>query len=367
MGANDKGVVIGNEAVFTRLPKQLRGGLLGMDLLRLGLERADTAAAAVAVMTGLLDEFGQGGACGLEDKHFSYHNSFIAADPDEAWVLETAGPYWAALRVNGAYAISNRLTIGEEFDLSSRGLIDSARAGGLLKKGKNFNFASCFSDPLFSFAAAGRSRRARSMELLKDSSFSPGPQAAFKILRDHGTESYRPDSHLLLDRICAHAANNLTRKAAQTTGSLVACLGKGKREYWSTGTSAPCLSVFKPIWMDNGGPRDSWGPVPGAEYDPKTLWWEHESLHRAVLLDYELRREAFIKDRDELENLFFKKASETGPDARTDLTSWCFDESRRAMKNWLERVQAVRPRNMGGVVFRRFWKKMNSAVGVPVF
>ena len=46
MGANEHGVVIGNEAVFTRdLLKDRRrpDALLGMDLLRLGLELAQTA------------------------------------------------------------------------------------------------------------------------------------------------------------------------------------------------------------------------------------------------------------------------------------------------------------------------------------
>ncbi len=65
MGANEHGVVIGNEAVFTRAEP---GGkaLLGMDLLRLALERADTAERAVSVMVELLERHGQGGPCSYE-------------------------------------------------------------------------------------------------------------------------------------------------------------------------------------------------------------------------------------------------------------------------------------------------------------
>ena len=98
MGANSHGVVIGNEAVFTKLPYEKEPGLIGMDLLRLGLERADTAEAAVTVMTELLTTYGQGGNCG-HTHDFRYHNSFLVADPSEAgsWRrLAASGPRGAS-------------------------------------------------------------------------------------------------------------------------------------------------------------------------------------------------------------------------------------------------------------------------------
>ncbi len=110
IGANEHGVVIGNEAVFTREP-YAKIGLTGMDLLRLALERAPSAESAVATIIALLEEHGQGGGCGHENRRFTYHNSYIVADPRRAFVLETAGRLHAVEEIVGARSISNGLTI----------------------------------------------------------------------------------------------------------------------------------------------------------------------------------------------------------------------------------------------------------------
>ena len=92
MGANEYGVSIGNEAVWTKEPY---GGpaLLGMDLLRLALERSSSATQALEIIVDLLENHGQGGSC-AENSMWTYHNSFLIADQREAWVLETAGEWW---------------------------------------------------------------------------------------------------------------------------------------------------------------------------------------------------------------------------------------------------------------------------------
>src|SRR6202142_1820606 len=60
-GVNEHGVAIGNERVATTHDAAAaKPALIGMDLVRIGLERARTAAEAGDGMTGLLEAGGQG-------------------------------------------------------------------------------------------------------------------------------------------------------------------------------------------------------------------------------------------------------------------------------------------------------------------
>jgi secernin len=95
MAANDAGLVIGNEAVWTNEPDDCPEALLGMDLVRLAAERCSKAVQAVNLIGELLQRYGQGGGC-EEGGSWSYHNSFLIADRNEAWVMETAGTWWIA-------------------------------------------------------------------------------------------------------------------------------------------------------------------------------------------------------------------------------------------------------------------------------
>ena len=138
MGANEHGVCAGNEAVCSRLIGECDDGverLLGMDIVRLVLERAATARAAVDVAASLLEQHGQGGGCAEGDSGWCYENGFLFADPSEAWVLETAGVgLWAAERVppGAARNISNGLSIRRP-DLLRPGLQEEAARRGWLR------------------------------------------------------------------------------------------------------------------------------------------------------------------------------------------------------------------------------------------
>lgn len=118
-GVNEAGVAAGNETIYTTLdPRDAEPALIGMDLVRLALERAKSASEAVVVITDLLDRYGQGGT-GHHGVDRPYWSSFLIADAGSAWVVETSGRAWEAEEVTSTRAISNRTTI-PAFDAAHR-------------------------------------------------------------------------------------------------------------------------------------------------------------------------------------------------------------------------------------------------------
>lgn len=297
MGVNDAGVAIGNEAIFSTRAS-LKPGLLGMDLVRLGLERGASAGQAVEVMTGLLEQYGQGGPAGYQDRSFCYDSSFIVADGAGAWVLETAGRSWAARRVQTRYAISNALTIGADYERSSADL-QSTRA----------DFSRRFDTRLMPYFARSHARRALSTACL-DRAGAAGFVRMATHLRTHAGAGEDPADGSNGD-VCMHAAGLIRRH--QTTGSMIARLRPGDFDVFFTGTSAPCLSIFRPAAF-----AGDWTVLtPETERIESPLWRRHEWLHRWALSDRSLR-ERLRATRDEVERQMFAlvEPEVQGEDAR---------------------------------------------------
>lgn len=364
MGVNEYAVAIGNEAVFTREPYGKEPALTGMDLLRLALERADTAQKALEVIVALLETYGQGGDCGFRHP-FYYHNSFLIADPHEAWVLETVGRVWAAQRVPaGVRTISNQLTIAHEWDRSSPDLVSYALERRWCRSQKTFHFARCYSDFVYTRFGGAQARRCRSTGLLAEQQGAITVETMITALRDHGPEAsadptWGPDRGWWTDTLCVHAGFGPTRPS-QTTSSMVAHLTESGAVVWLTGTSAPCTGLFKPVYIGpEGCSLPDLGPDPTGVYDPHSLWWNHERLHRAVLRDYAHRMAVYRAERDELEQAFQGRATAVRTLAEwVSFTQTCFRRAAKATDCWVEAVQAEpiarRPARLFSIAWRRF-------------
>ena len=325
IGANEHGVVIGNEAVFTRRTGAGEGVLLGMDLLRLGLERSASAREAVQVVVDLLEKHGQGGSCSHEHPRFTYDNSYLVADPAGAFVLETAGRRWAVEEVTGpGRSISNGLTIPD--------------------------FARAHADPVRGRVARCGVRRARTTQA---AGRATGPADLMAALRDHGptgSPRWSPVSGAL-GAPCAHAGGKVT--STQSTASWVADLASGV--HWVTGTSAPCTSLFKPARVLEPAAVDP-ATRPENRYDAAYLWWRHEALHRLALHDHAGSVARFAAERD---------AVERGWLAAPPTTAAAFAEAERCEARWLADLRAAglpdrRPRWL-----RSLWGAWDRAAGLP--
>lgn len=366
MGANEHGVVIGNEAVHARIAPQQDNALIGMDLLRLGLERAATASAAVGTITTLLEQHGQGGSCGHLSPRF-YHNSFIIADPQEAYVLETVGRMWVVQRADGVRSISNAYSIGRNFTRASPSLVDHARTQGWCRDAGDLDVAVAFSDLKQDTISHGRARCARSTTLLQHVAGRLHASDMMSILRDHGASADAdPDWHpqdAATRTVCMHAADG--DRGGQTVGSIVSELRRDRIVHWLTATAAPCLSIFKPVLPGIALPAH--GPRPSDRFDPRTLWWRHEQLHRAMLDDFPIHLAAIRVERDALEAAFRMRidaALADGSDAdRAQAVAECWADAAATEQRWMDELvsPSVSPAQPA---YRTSWREMNRLAGM---
>ena len=281
-GVNEHGVAIGNERVSTTHDAAAaKPALIGMDLVRLGLERARSAAEAVGVMTELLEACGQGGIADAAHAE-AYDSSFLIADPQDAFVLETAGADYAAAAFPAGTAISNRLTLGTGWTRASAGLTPGEDFGRFRDAGEDTRYADV--------------RLAASRRFLD--SAPPGgltPAATAAHLRDHGTGPWGapgvagpvepPPAYVAPDftgvTVCMHV-----RGLSVTAASMIAELplgiedGAPLRAYVAAGS--PCASIYVPAF-----PRTVAGPPPfiPLELSGPELWHAADALRQRVEAD----------------------------------------------------------------------------------
>ncbi|MBN2047167.1 MAG: C69 family dipeptidase [Anaerolineaceae bacterium] len=367
MGANEHGVVIGNEALFSKEPAGKEPGLIGMDYLRLALERTDTAEAAAALIIELLEEYGQSGNCGYDHPMY-YHNSYLIADPNGAWVLETVGKEWALEKVRDVRSISNQITIEGKWHRKSAGLVSYAQEKGWHQAEENFSFRQAYSDKLYTFFSDSTRRRECTTEQLMAHRGEITEETMFSILRTH-RDRLPSRSSLYGSDVCMHAGFGPIR-LNQSTGSMVARLTPQGCTFWVTGTSTPCTSLFKPVWFDGGVPKTS-SPLSG-EYRDEHLWWKHERLQRLIAIDYAERIAKIQPDRDVLEKRFLTEArkletqkGERSESMRRLFTAACFEEEMTITDHWIEQVQSMGLKQPLLFYHRLFWNRLNQRAKMP--
>lgn len=305
-GINEHGVVIGNEAIFTKTfreaskaHRQGEGpglGLLGMDLIRLALERSDSAAQAVEVLGALIESYGQFGSGVPAQGHAEggYDNSFIIADPAEAWILEAVGKRWVASRLShGFSSISNQPTIRDHWDAGSADVEAYARRRGWWPErlDSSFDFARAYIDERKP-RQVSHIRLMRSRQLLAEKAGQITPRWMKRIARDHYEDSFLggpyfdaadPD----FQSICMHASP-ADFTWGNTASSCIVELPQspgGIPVFWWT-PGPPCNGCYAPFFIHGSALPEivsragKFGkrvvPPPAAvkdAFDPDSYWW----------------------------------------------------------------------------------------------
>ena len=276
MGLNECGVVMGNVAVSSKEPIVGEGeGIPGMDLMRLALERGESAYDAMHVITDMIKRYPQS----------LYHNSFIITDPKEAWVLETAGEYWVAKKIRDIYTISNTYTIEVEWDESHPDLIKHAVEKGWCNSELDFNFAKVYGNFDKEYMRTAQLRWKRSLSLLERAKGNIDLKYMMRVMRDHGegtlVEPRWAEDETLLNTICVH-------RVGETAASMIVELYNSnsvllKSVCWAL-LSSPCTSVYFPLFIGIDIPEELSKGI--NKYDESSTWWLFEKLQRLVDKNY---------------------------------------------------------------------------------
>ena len=280
-GFNEHQVVIGNEGLASRLPEAITPKLIGMEVLRLGLERSRSAAEAVEIMTDCITRYGQGRFANDAGVR-TYDNGYIVADPHEAYAIETAGHQWVVERVEKTMGISNVYSLETGWDrVSPTAKTEATDKGWWQPDSGRFNFADAYSKSCRTEGSGAR-RRARSCAVLSHASGDIDAQNMMALLTDHA-DGLTPNEPLRTlpgsgSGICVHCAADGT--GGNTAASLVAELcadGTRLPIYWCSFYS-PCLSIFLPFF--NEGQLAT--ALSRGDKDPSddSPWWRFHQLAR---------------------------------------------------------------------------------------
>ncbi|HEB89134.1 MAG TPA: hypothetical protein ENI85_06150 [Deltaproteobacteria bacterium] len=248
-GVNEYGVAIGCHATCSREPPEVARGLIGMDLVRLGLERGRDAREALEVIASLVETHGQGGPSRAPTGDEGHQNGFVIADGQSIWILETTARAWAARSVESGH-LGNVLSLGSDWQIGSRDLESAAHAQGFWNPDRRLDFSAAYGLPDRSSFPVGRRQAAVIRRL-------DGPPLSLATMKewlcDHGPDPDPPNADRDAedpdrDGICMHAG-----PTSMTTASLAARLPEqtGRRPWpvWIS-FATPCTGTFVPVYLE---------------------------------------------------------------------------------------------------------------------
>jgi hypothetical protein len=245
------------------------------------------------------------------------------------------------------------MTIGQEWDLCS---LSDAR--------DRIDFAAEYQDEELVKVSGARERWQSSCGQLEQRAGEVTVGTMFQILRQHTPDRHPSEGGTQSD-ICVHLGP-LKSRIWQATGAMVTEVDANSEVSWWTGTSATCLSIFKPIFLGVGLP--DMGPWPNDHYQPESLFWRHERLHRRAILDFDHLMPEIRHGFDAIEGQFLAEAANVkngSPQEKKQFTEHCFRVAQEATDKWIALLEA-RPWAYPSTPLGRCWDDCNRAAGFSI-
>ena len=325
-GMNEYGVSMGCNSISSKVPSlPPNTGLSLSEVIQLVFERSKTAREAVDVIAWAVETYGVSvwGDC-----------SYLLADANEGWLVETAKRHWVALRCpdDGAIFYANQMKIETEWDLACDDLIDYAIAMGWYDpaSGEPFNFRETYGTNLGSPRNVMREERERA--LLEPKLGSITVQDVMSVLRDHyeGTEYYfypphgnPPEVRNPWRTICSRTTQaphvwHLRSYMPVDIGCVM----------WYCMSSA-CISVFTPVYAGHRADFPVEYTLGQGTFDPESAWWTFEQIQRMTDKDYAGTIGHIRKIWDQCESQEFKQTPQL---EKAALIQWVSGHKEQAQK-----------------------------------
>jgi hypothetical protein len=122
--------------------------------------------------------------------------------------------------------------------------------------------------------------------------------------------------------------------------------------HWATGTAAPCVSIFKPVTVDQ--PIDVGSPTD--RFDDASVWWRGELVHRRVIGNPAAFLPRLAIERLPVEYAWFDEPPES-KDA--------FLQAAQMTDRWIESAELAATVDQRPWFVRRYWEKRNQRAGFP--
>ena len=282
---NEYGVSCGNELINTKDPVHYEAAsLTGEDLVRLGVERGKTAYQAMHVIIDMIEKYGQSGSAAAPEigDVSVYWNSFLIADPKEAWVLEASDRRWVAKKVtDDIFALTNICSIGAVYDECSPDLLKHAIEMGWYNPRDEFNFAFAYNN--FKARPDFEMKGRRAYQLLNEKRGKIDVPYVMSVLRDNKLEGSFLESRFgpmekIFPILCGHTDTKSIAGSMISHLRVNAEIPESMRIVCWAAMASPDCSPYRPFYFNAKVPKEL--EIGNLTYSSASPWWAFDKLDR---------------------------------------------------------------------------------------